>query len=59
MPFEDACGAIEAALEDLEMRNTTSTTRSRELSLAITNLQQGLLWLRIAPIKNTDDERCR
>lgn len=54
-PFQDARGAIEAALDDLNARNTHAATRSRELSLAITNFQQGLLWLNVAPVKDEEE----
>ena len=48
-PFAEIHEALTHAIEQLEELNR-GERRSRELSLAITNLQTGVLWLGAAPI---------
>lgn len=48
-PFAEIHETLAQAIEQLEELNR-SERRSRELSLAITNLQTGVLWLGAAPI---------
>ena len=48
-PFAEIHEALAHAIEQLEELNR-GERRSRELSLAITNLQTGVLWLGAAPI---------
>lgn len=54
-PFSATRDQLVNAIAELEAMNADKPTRSRELSLAITNLQQGLLWLDVAPVTAPED----
>jgi hypothetical protein len=50
--FVGAYEQIQNAINDLQAMNANAPTRSRELSLAITELQTGLLWLTQAKVSD-------
>jgi hypothetical protein len=54
--FMSQYNEISEAIAELQALNANASTRSRELSLAITELQTGLLWLTTAPGNVNDTE---
>ena len=54
--FAEQYNVIAGAIAELQTLSAQPDTRSRELSLAITELQTGLLWLTQAPGNVNDTE---